>query len=107
MSRAMTLEERAAVLRSAMRMHAVFFNEEESKRILRETFPELFSSPPTHWLAPMEASDEMQAAGRDYIGQWLPKGQVAKPVTDQWQIAREVFAYMRDTYRMAEERADG
>lgn len=39
---------------------------EEAQAALRAAFPELFSSPPTHWLAPWEASDEMiEASYRD------------------------------------------
>ncbi len=50
------------------------------------------------WIAPAEATESMQADGRDAIEPWLPQGRIAKPATDQWQIAREVYAAMRDAH---------
>ncbi len=49
---------------------------------------------PKHKMVPVEADDEMQAVGRDEIAKWLPRGEVAKPVADQWQIARDVWRVM-------------
>lgn len=58
---------------------------------LRAAFPELFSSPPTGWLAPIEATDEMFEA-------WVKAGG-AFPSTDP---ARTVFdsdwRWVRDAY---------
>lgn len=34
---------------------------------LRAAFPELFSSPPTHWLAPMEPTPEMYSAASNEV----------------------------------------
>ena len=36
---------------------------DEAKSILAAAFPELTSSPPTHWVAPMTMTDEMVNAG--------------------------------------------
>lgn len=69
---------------------------DEAAAAITAAYPELANG--TAWLAPMEATGGMQAAGRDYVGQWLPEGRVAKPVTDQWQIARETWSAMRDAF---------
>lgn len=59
-------------------------------------YPELAAG--TAWVAPWGATEAMQADMRDAIGEWLPRGEVAKPVTDQWQIGREVYERARDAH---------
>ena len=55
------------------------------------------------WIAPNQPTGAMQADGRDKLQEWLPQGRVAKPVTDQCQIAREVWRAMRDRYLTPDE----
>lgn len=45
-------------------------------------------------VAPREPTGEQLAAGRDVIQSYLPRGEVARPVNDQWQIARETYTTM-------------
>lgn len=63
---------------------------------LRAAFPELFSDPPSHWLAPWEATEEMIAAAH-----------VANPLGCDVELAAEVypptFAAMRDSHLSKEE----
>lgn len=40
---------------------------EDCETVIRAAFPELFTSPPTHWLAPMEADKVMIDVGEDKI----------------------------------------
>lgn len=44
-------------------------------------------------IVPVNPDGPMQAAGRDAIEPYVQRG-LSKPVSDQWQIAREVYAAM-------------
>lgn len=38
-----------------------------------------------------EPTQRMESAGRDALLPWLPGGRIAKPASDQWQVAREIY----------------
>lgn len=60
------------------------------ERVASEAFPELFGPNPTMWLAPMNPTPEMKAAG----------GQVGNIGHD---FSHEVYHQMRDAFLKAEE----
>ncbi len=55
----MTLDERIEAARRAYPRLTVSMSRDEAQTVLRAAFPELFTDPPTAWIAPWEADEGM------------------------------------------------
>ena len=72
------------------------------RRALEVGFPELFSDPPTHWLAPMEATEGMrEAVAYGSYTTFSYGGDTNSFDYFSADNASEVFADMRDAYLKA------
>lgn len=88
------LSPRASLAAKARRQTSRKASLRYAEAALRAALPQLFTDPPSHWIAPMEATDEMDEAGHSDIEDSLCGDRCG--VDDG--AAKLAFASMRTAY---------
>lgn len=73
----------------------------DARQSFEELLPELFTSPPTMWLAPMTPTPEMLRVGfltDERMGMEKQPGSTWRPLNEPTEVITQVFEDMRDAH---------
>lgn len=83
-----------------------FLVDSEMEHVLKAAFPELFTDPPSMWLAPMEATDRMAYQGEGYSDFCDTPG-VIEGHDQRIQEVRMIYGAMRDAFMQGNKPSTG